>query len=76
MHFEKVRGIIAEQLGLDESTITMESNLLDDLKADSLDMMELVMSLEDEYNLSVPDDVLLSIRTVRDIVEYLDKNNA
>lgn len=76
MHFEKVRGIIAEQLGLDESTITMDSNLLDDLKADSLDMMELVMSLEDEYNLSVPDDVLLSIRTVRDIVEYLDTNNA
>ena len=73
MNFEKIRAIIAEQLGLEESAIAMESNLIEDLKADSLDVMELVMNIEDAYGIEVPDDVLQNIRTVEDIVNYLDK---
>jgi len=73
MEFEKVRAAIARQLDMDESKITMESRLIDDLKADSLDVVELIMSLEDSFGISISDDDAAQLYTVGRIVEYLDK---
>lgn len=74
MHFEKVRDIIAKQLDIDVNTITMTSRLIDDLKADSLDIVELIMDLEQEFNIEIPDEELPKVQTVADIVGYLEKN--
>jgi acyl carrier protein len=69
--FEKMKEIIAEQLSVDASTIDLNSNFKDDLDADSLDLFELVMALEEEYDVEIPADDLTNIETVNDIVEYL-----
>ena len=71
--FEKVRAIIANELNIDESKITMDSSLNEDLGADSLDAVELIMALEDEFGVTVSDDDAQSIRTVGDIVELVEK---
>ena len=71
MQFEKVRDIIAKQLDVDPASITMESKLIDDLKADSLDIVELIMDLEQEFNVEIPDEELPKVQTVSDIVGYL-----
>lgn len=71
MQFEKVREIIAKQLDVDPAAITMESKLIDDLKADSLDIVELIMDLEQEFNVEIPDEELPKVQTVSDIVGYL-----
>ena len=73
MFFEKVRKIIAKQLDIDAGTITMGSRLIDDLKADSLDIVELIMDLEQEFNIEIPDEELPKVQTVADIVGYLEK---
>lgn len=73
MFFEKVRDIIAKQLDIDASTITMNSRLIDDLKADSLDIVELIMDLEQEFNIEIPGEELPKVQTVSDIVGYLEK---
>jgi len=73
MFFEKVRDIIAKQLDIDASTITMGSRLIDDLKADSLDIVELIMDLEQEFGIEIPDEELPKVQTVSDIVGYLEK---
>jgi acyl carrier protein len=73
MEFENVRKNIAKQLDIPEESITMESKLIEDLKADSLDVVELIMDLEQQYGVEIPDDDLPSIRTVGDIVKYLNK---
>lgn len=73
MHFEKVRDIIAKQLDIEADTIKMESRLIDDLKADSLDIVELIMDLEQEFNIEIPDEELPKVQTVADIVGYLDQ---
>ena len=73
MFFEKVRDIIAKQLDIDASTITMNSRLIDDLKADSLDIEELIMDLEQEFNIEIQDEELPKVQTVSDIVGYLEK---
>lgn len=73
MFFEKVRDIIAKQLDIEASTITMSSRLIDDLKADSLDIVELIMDLEQEFNIEIPDEELPKVQTVSDIVSYLEK---
>ncbi len=73
MFFEKVRDIIAKQLDIDAGTITMTSRLIDDLKADSLDIVELIMDLEQKFNIEIPDEELPKVQTVADIVGYLDK---
>lgn len=70
--FEKVQGIIASQLDIDKERITMESSLLDDLKADSLDIVELIMDLEAEFDIEIPDEDLEQVRTVGDIVTKLE----
>lgn len=72
--FEKVRAIIANELNIDESKVTLESSLSEDLGADSLDAVELIMALEDEFGVTVSDDDAQSIRTVGDIVALVEKN--
>ena len=70
--FEKIRDILAKQLKIDKSEITLESNIVEDLGADSLDMIELIMAIEEEYDFEVPDDDVTGIKTVADAVEYIE----
>lgn len=72
--FEKVRELVAAQLGIDEAVIKPESNFKEDLKADSLDLFELVMSLEDECSVTIPSEELEKILTVQDVVDYIETN--
>lgn len=74
MSFEEIAEIIADQLKIDVDKIKPESKLIDDLKADSLDIVELVMELEQRFNLEIPDDVMPTIVTVKDVVDYIEKN--
>ena len=69
--FETVKSVVAEQLGVDESEITMESSFNDDLEADSLDIVELMMALEEEFDIEIPDEEAEKIVTVSDAVEYI-----
>lgn len=69
--FKQVQRIIAEQLEIAPDTITLESSLVDDLDADSLDVIELVMAFEEEFDIKIPDEALESIKTVGDIVNTL-----
>ena len=72
----KVREIIAEQLGISEEEITMDSSFLDDLGADSLDIVELLMALEEEFSVDIPDEDAEKMRTVGDVANYLVGKNA
>lgn len=74
MTFEKVRDIIVDTLSFDADDIKLESNLFEDLGADSLDAVELNMALEEEYGFSIPDEQLKDIKTVKDIVDYIDSH--
>lgn len=74
MVFEKVRKILSDQLEIDEETISMESDLVEDLKADSLAIVELIMDLEQEFDLDIPDEELPKVATVKDVVTYIEKN--
>ena len=69
--FDKVKEIIIEQLGVTESSITMEASFIDDLGADSLDIVELIMALEEEFDLEIPDSDAEKVVTVGDVVEYI-----
>lgn len=69
--FEKIKEIIGEQLGVDESEVTMEASFIEDLGADSLDIVELVMALEEEFDLVIPDEDAEKIRTVGQAVKYI-----
>ncbi len=71
MVFEKVKSILADQLDADAEAITMETDIAADLGADSLDVVELIMSLEDEFSLEVPDEQIEGIKTVGDLVNYI-----
>lgn len=71
MEFEKVKGVIVDQLGVDESDVTMEANFVDDLGADSLDIVELIMGLETEFDIEIPDEDAEKIATVGDAVNYI-----
>ena len=72
MVFEKVRSIIAEQLDVEEDKVTMDAVIQDDLGADSLDIVDLVMNFEEEYDIEIPDDQVENIKTVGDIVRYIE----
>ena len=72
--FEKVKTVIVEQLGIDKSSVRMESSFLDDLGADSLDIVEFIMALEEEFGLEIPDEDVEKIVTVKDVVEYISEN--
>ena len=73
MYFDKVRDALAQQFELDPESITLETNLIDDLGADSLDVVELIMSLEDEFGIAISDEDAAQLYTVRRIVEYLER---
>ena len=73
--FEKIRDIISEQLNIDKEIITLDTSLKDDLGADSLDLFELVMALEDEYQFEIPYEDLEKIETISDVIEYLKSQN-
>ena len=72
--FEKVKTVIVEQLGIDEANVRMESSFLDDLGADSLDIVEFIMALEEEFGFEIPDEDVEKIVTVKDVVEYISEN--
>ena len=74
--FEKVKNIIVEQLGATESSVTMEASFIDDLGADSLDVVELVMALEEEFDTEIPDADAEKIVTVGDVVDYIKEHIA
>ncbi|MGC1382063.1 MAG: acyl carrier protein [Candidatus Baltobacteraceae bacterium] len=73
--FDKVKKIIVEQLGVDESEVTPEASITDDLGADSLDQVELVMAFETEFNIDIPDEEAEKIKTVGDAVKRIDETN-
>ncbi len=71
---EKVKNLIAEELAVDPSEVTAEASFIDDLGADSLDVVELVMAMEEEFDLEIPDEDAEKIETVQDAVDYLKSN--
>ena len=71
MEFEKLQAIIADVLNIDESEITMETAFIDDLGADSLDIYQIIVGIEDEFDVEIPDDIAESIVTVADAVEQI-----
>lgn len=72
MTFEKVRGMIAEQLQVSAANITPETRLVEDLKADSANIMVMILELETEFGIEVEDEVILNLKTVGDVVKYID----
>ncbi len=74
MVFDKVVQILADQLSVDPDKITMESLLEEDLDADSLDAIDIVMSIEDEFEVEVPDEVIANMKSVADIVNFIENN--
>ncbi len=72
--FEKVKEIIVDQLGVEPDEVTLESSFIDDLDADSLDIVELIMAFEDEFDLEIPDEEAEKIKVVKDVVDYLQNN--
>ena len=72
MSFEKVKKLLCEQLNISEDKVTLESKVIDDLGADSLDVVEMLMTLEDEFNITVSDEESVALKTVGDIVTLID----
>lgn len=75
MVLEKVKNILAEQFDVEEDSITTETNLQEDLGADSLDVVDLLMSIEDEFETEIPDEEVENIHTVGDLVSYIEANS-
>ena len=74
MVLEKVKAILAEQFDVDEDKITADTDLQEDLGADSLDVVDLLMSIEDEFDVEVPDEEIENMKTIGDVVEYIQSN--
>lgn len=74
MIFDKIKEILADQLDIDEDTITPESLLVEDLGADSLDAIDIVMSVEDEFGIEVPDEIIEKMESVKDITTFVENN--
>ena len=74
MVFEKVREILIDQLDVEEDAVTLDANIQNDLGADSLDIVDLVMSLEDEFDTEIPDEAIEGVKTVGDIVHYIEEH--
>ena len=74
MIFDRIRDIILEQLQVEESDVNMDTNLMKDLSADSLDAVEIIMAIEDEYGIEIPDEEAEKMQTVGDLVRYVEEN--
>ena len=74
MVFEKIKELLAEQLDAEKDEMTMDTNIAKDLGADSLDVVELLMSIEDEFDVEIPDEEIENIKTIGDLVEYIQNN--
>ncbi|HNX64189.1 MAG TPA: acyl carrier protein [Oscillospiraceae bacterium] len=74
MVFEKIRDIVVEQLDVDADKVTLSASITEDLGADSLDVVDLVMSLEEEFDMEIPDEAVENIKTIGDIVKYIEDN--
>lgn len=72
--FDKVRDIVVDQLGVEADEINIDSTFIDDLGADSLDIVELIMAFEEEFGIEIPDEAAEKIKTVQDVVTYIDQN--
>ena len=72
--FEKVRDIVVDQLGVEPDEVAIESTFIDDLGADCLDIVELIMAFEEEFGIEIPDEAAEKIKTVQDVVSYIDQN--
>ena len=72
--FEKVRDIVVDQLGVEADEVSIESTFIDDLGADSLDIVERIMAFEEEFGIEIPDEAAEKIKTVQDVVSYIDQN--
>ena len=72
MTFEKIRAILSEQLSVDEEAISLESNIIDDLGADSLDLVDMAMTVEDEFGVELPEEMLEKVQTVEDVINYIE----
>ncbi len=75
MVFNEVAEILVDQLDVEKDKVTMEASIIDDLGADSLDVVDLIMSLEEEFGVEIPDDQVENMKTVGDIVKYIEANN-
>ena len=74
MIFDKIKDIIIEQLQVEESEVNMDTNLMKDLSADSLDAVEIIMAIQDEYGIEIPDEEVEKMQTVGDLVRYVEEN--
>lgn len=72
MTFEKIRTILSEQLSVEEDKITLSSSIIDDLGADSLDLVDMAMTVEDEFGIELPEEMLEKVQTVEDVINYID----
>ncbi|MBQ7132012.1 MAG: acyl carrier protein [Oscillospiraceae bacterium] len=72
MIFDKVKEIIADQLGVDEDSIAMDSDIVEDLGADSIDAIDLILSVQEEFDIEIPDEAVEGIKTISDIVKYIE----
>ncbi len=75
MVFEKVKAILSEQFDVEEDTITLDTKIAEDLGADSLDVVDLLMSIEDEFEIEIPDGEVENIKTVGELVKYIEENS-
>ena len=69
---DKIKSIVVDQLGVDESQVTEDASFIDDLGADSLDTVELIMAFEEEFDIEIPDEDAQKIKTVKDVIEYIE----
>ncbi|MBQ6051741.1 MAG: acyl carrier protein [Clostridia bacterium] len=74
MYFEKVASMISEKFEMPVENITRDTSIIDDLGADSLDIVDMLMMLEEQYNISIPDEVAQEMKTVGDVVDYIEEN--
>ncbi len=74
MTFDKIKTILAEQLDVDEDSLTLDTDIAKDLNADSLDVVEILMSIEDTFDVEIPDEEIENIKTIGDLVEYIENN--
>jgi acyl carrier protein len=74
MVFDKIKEIIVEQLGVDDDKVTQDTHLMKDLEADSLDAVEIIMAIEEEYGIEIPDEEAEKFQTVADLVAYVEEN--